>query len=133
MSDDTEFYEAVVKPYQDRIAELEARCAVMEDGYRSTIKAVLAVLPGQRDPHPDNVLQRLVNLARGLLEDNLEADLTDDGSKMLAVVDTARNVLDVWESRSGNGAAWTMATLSNHMRHLGQALADLDGKENNDG
>ena len=36
---------------------------------KETIAAALAVLPGQRFPDPANNLQRLVNLARGLLSD----------------------------------------------------------------
>lgn len=45
------------KELRERVAELE-----------EMVGAALAVLPGRKHPRPDDNLQRLVNLARGLLE-----------------------------------------------------------------
>ena len=37
-----------------------------------TCQAALVALPGQKNPHPDDALQQLVNIARGILESGLE-------------------------------------------------------------
>lgn len=78
------------------LVELEADNAALRDNYRATVEAALAILPGQREPHPDDSLQQLVNLARGLMEDNMKMDLSSDhpGGKLLAVVGAAREYCD---------------------------------------
>ena len=65
----------VLTPEQ-RIAELqeqltEARAEI--DDLNEGIRAALNTLPGQKMPDPDDSLQRLVNLAIGILKDTLTA------------------------------------------------------------
>ena len=67
--------------------------AAMRESFRETVMAALAILPMQRDPHPDDNLQKLVNMAGGLLKDSMDQILSDHpGDKLLAVVKAAREL-----------------------------------------
>ena len=113
-----------------RIAELEARCAVMEGALDAARQYLEFHSSEGCEPVPLHAVR---------------AALADDGSKMLAVLGHARTAYKeidavISESRGVDGlhlngdiASWDeFEGLLASVHNLGQALADLDGKENED-